>query len=97
MPVVKPVNKQASNTTIICVPIQLDNLQNTGKRKTVTQSLGKEFCTDAGLCVARLLRLAYTSLAAMFRLGIGASPDLSPATTRFRACAEDRKAAMYWN
>ena len=56
-----------------------------------------KFRTVTGLRVARLLRLAYTSPAAMFRLGIRASSDLSPATTRFRAWAEAGKPAMHRN
>ena len=48
------------------------------------------------------LRVAYTSPAAISRLGIVASSDPSPATTRFGACAERGKAAVHrhyqeWN
>ena len=53
--------------------------------------------TVTGLRVTRFLRVAYTSPAAISRLRIGASSDPSPATTRFRASAEGRKAAMHRN
>ena len=56
-----------------------------------------QFCTFTGFCVACFLRLAYTSPATMFRLRIGAGSDPSPATARFRASAEDGKAAMHRN
>ena len=51
--------------------------------------------TVTGLRVTRFLRVAYTSPAAISRLRIGASSDPSPATTRFRACAECGKAAVH--
>ena len=53
--------------------------------------------TVTGLRVARSLRLAYTSLAAVFRLRVGASSNPSPATARFRAWTENGKAAIHRN
>ena len=59
--------------------------------------LDTAFRTCTGFRVACFLRCAYTSPAAISRLRVGASSDPSPATTRFRACAEGRKASMHRN
>ena len=59
--------------------------------------VGHQIHTVTGLRVARLLRHAHTSVTAISRLRISASSSLDPATTRFGACTEGRKAAMHRN
>ena len=60
-------------------------------------SLDTKVLTLTGLRVACLLRRAYTSFAAISRLGIGTRSSLNPTTTRFRASVEGGEATIHRN